>query len=159
MGQYLSGQHGKLLIKKASDTGGAVEVGSLKSWSINQTMDVLDTTTMGSTDRTILHGVRSFTGSASLLYYQENNSNVREISENTFPRSGKSNTATDDYGQNTEPALSYLVLRAKAGSTSYDLTCNVFITGLTITCSVGEVLSADITFEGHGLPVSNNLIT
>jgi len=159
MGQYLSGQHGKLLIKKASDTGAAVEVGSLKSWSINQTMDVLDTTTLGSTDRTIINGVRSFTGSASLLYYQESSSNVREISENTFPRSGNTNTGVDTYGANTAPVLSYLVLRAKTGSNSYDLTCNVFITGLTITCSVGEVLSADITFEGHGLPISNGLIT
>ena len=85
---FYSGQHGQLWIKSA-DSGSLAKVGSLKNWSVNFSMDVLDTTCLQDTDRTILPGVRSFTGQTSLLYYQESNSNVQTIGQRFYLRQDK----------------------------------------------------------------------
>jgi len=158
MGQYFSGQHGRIFAS-AAGVGSASPIGSIRSWSINQSMDVLETTTMGATDRTLIAGVRSYTGSATLIYYQENNSNVKLMANQTFITGGRNDYNSDTYGQNSKPSLSYLILRCTDGSDNYDLQCYAYITGLSVTCTVGEVVTAEITFEGHGLPYRNNLIT
>ena len=115
---------------------------------------------MGATDRTVINGVRSYTGSASLYYYQESSSNVRLLTQSTFNVfNGGEDVTSDTYGENTKPVLSYLTLGTYDGSKAYDMHLYAYITGLTITCAVGEVLSADITFEGHGAPGKQELIT
>ncbi len=158
MGQYFSGQHGRIFAS-AAGAGTANPIGSIRSWSINQTMNVLETTTMGATDRTVIPGVRSYTGSATLIYYQENNSNVKLIANQSFMKNGTNDYNSDTYGANAKPTLSYMILRCTDGSNNYDLQCYVYITGLSMTCTVGEVVTAEITFEGHGLPYRNNLVT
>ena len=161
MGQYFSGQHGEIYIK-AAGSGTNTKVGSLKSWSLNQTMEILETTSLGATDRTITNGVRSFSGSASMFYYQENSSNVKLMTQQVFTGrySSDSNYGNADFGENAPPELSLLKLRIHAGTNqNYDLNVYCYITSFNITCSTGEVVSAEINFEGHGAPVSSNLIT
>ena len=69
MAEYFSGQHGQIYIKandgQAADgtnTPSLQQVGSLRDWQLSMQMSVLDTTTLGKTDRTLLHGVRSYNG-------------------------------------------------------------------------------------------------
>ena len=92
MNQFYSGQHGQLHIRSAA-SGNYASVGNLKNWSINFTMPVLECTSLGDTDRTILHGVRSFSGSSSLLYYSSTTSNVNLMTRNFI--FGRSSNRTD----------------------------------------------------------------
>ena len=108
----------------------------------------------------MIHGIRSYTGSATMLYYQEATSNVRRIISPSFW--GK-NTRTDytlaNFGQNTEPEEAALKLRLNDGGAVKEINCICFITSFSISCSVGEVVSAEINFEGTGLPTNMNMIT
>ena len=73
--------------------------------------------------------------------------------------SGSSYTATKDLWQNNpEPELSNIVLRLWDGNTR-DLSVVAFVTGFTMSCAVGEVVTAEFTFEGHGAPMDMDMIT
>ena len=156
---FYSGQHGELYIKSA-DSGSLAKVGSLKNWSVNFSMNVLETTCLQDTDRTILPGVRSFTGQTSLLYYQENNSNVKLMAKDFIygRTSNSSGYGSKTFGRNTAPELSQIVLRLFDGS-ARDMSLAAMVTGFTMTCAVGEVVTAEFSFEGHGGPMDMNMIT
>lgn len=155
---FYSGQHGQLQIKSA-DSGNFAKVGNLKNWSINFTMPVLDTTCLEDTDRTVLHGVRSFSGQSSLLYYSENNSNLRLMTRDLIygKNKGSNDYSNKNFGQATEPELSHLILRLWDGATR-DISVFAYITSFTISCQVGEVVTADLSFEGHGSPTDMDMI-
>ena len=155
---FYSGQHGQLYIKSA-DSGSLAKVGNLKNWSINFAMNVLDTTCLEDTDRTLLNGVRSFSGQSSLLYYQENNSNVRLMAKDLIYGKSTSGTAysSKTFGQNSPAELSNIVLRLWDGNTR-DMSVVAFVTGFTMSCAVGEVVTAEFTFEGHGAPMDMDMI-
>lgn len=156
---FYSGQHGELYIKSA-DTNNLAKVGSLKNWSVNFTMNVLDTTCMQDTDRTILPGVRSFSGQTSLLYYQENASNVQLMARD-FVYGKTGNTQPYDnknFGRNTSPELSNIILRLNDG-TSRDMSLVAQVTSFSLSCAVGEVVQAEFSFEGHGGVMGWGMIT
>jgi len=159
MGQFYSGQHGQLLIKPSADSGLEQKVGNLKNWNITFQQSVLDTTCLEDTDRTILHGVRSFSGSSSLLYYQETASNLFKMT-NTFVtgKSARTDYRLSNFGQNFEPEYANVILRLFDGN-NRDIGFTCLITNFAISCTVGEVVQADISFEGHGLPPTMTMIT
>ena len=152
---YFSGQHGQLYIKPA-DSGTLTEVGRLQNWSINFQQNVLDTTCMQDKDKTILPGVRSFTGQASMLYYKENNSNVK-LMTNQFVETGNSGYTTRKFGQSAAaPEPVYITLRMFDGS-STDISFYAIVNSFSLSVAVGEVVQAEIGWEGHGAPTTFNL--
>ena len=62
---FYSGLEGSLW---ALDGTEWLKVAAVKSWGFSQSQAVLETTTLGDTDRTIVDGVRSLSGSCSLHY-------------------------------------------------------------------------------------------
>lgn len=155
---YLSGKHGQLFVKPASSSNAPTPVGSLRSWQISQQMNVLDTTTLGATDRTLTDGIRSYTGSATLLYYTESTSNVKLMISNSFFVATKTNRTADDFGHNSSAQQALLRLRLDdGGQGTKDIDCICYITGFSISCTVGEVVTAEINFEGTGLPVAYSM--
>ena len=122
-------------------------------------MPVLDTTCLEDTDRTILHGVRSFSGTSSLLYYQEADSNLRRMTDTfVYGKNLQTDYRSKNFGQNAQPEYANIILRLWDG-TNRDIAFTCLITNFTISCAVGEVVTADISFEGHGLPPTMSLIT
>ena len=63
MSGFYSGKEGELLID-------GTKVAKVRSWSFSMNQAVLETISLEDTDRTIIHGTRSYTGSASVYYYQ-----------------------------------------------------------------------------------------
>ncbi len=63
MACFYSGKEGELFID-------GTKVAKVRSWSFNMNQAVLETVSLEDTDRTIIHGTRSYTGSASVYYYQ-----------------------------------------------------------------------------------------
>ena len=64
MAGFYSGKEGELLIN-------GTKVAKVRSWSFTFNQAVLETVSLEDTDRTIIHGTRSYTGSASVYYYQD----------------------------------------------------------------------------------------
>ena len=143
---YFSGQHGVMRIAQAG--GSIVTVGKLKNWSYPSQQQTLDTTTLQDTDKTLINGVRSASGQASLLYYKESTSNVQLVGGNLI-KTGSTVYNSRDFGVNTPPQLCDIQLEIEGGGT-IGVFC--YVTSFAMTCSVGEVVSADISFEVHGAP-------
>jgi len=140
VGRYFSGKDGALLV-------GGTEVGQLQSWSFSQSMSILEITAMGDTDRTIKPGVRSYSGSARAYYYTPSATglpNVTDLLSAAIKSSG------------TESTKVTLVCRLEetAGSDSEarQLTFSAYITGVSMSSSVGEISSVDFTWEADGAP-------
>ena len=157
---YRSGQHGKLFIKNSniSSSGGDTAVGKVRNWSINFQQSVLDTTCLSDTDRTIMQGMRSFTGSGSLVYYSENNSNFTLLMKNMVATGG-SDPFDKDFGAlgtAKQPEMVRLNLQLDGSASPENMIVFAYISSFNITCSTGEVVSADFSFEGHGAPSAYN---
>ncbi len=150
MGFY-SGRDGELHI--GSTILNATKAAKVQSWSFSSSMAVLETTSLGDTDRTLKAGVRSYSGSCRLFYYvaapaSGANSNLHDILTTAIKTGGG---ASD--GENDASSSIILKLRLTTGSTDIrDLQFAVFITGVSMNSAVGEVASADISWEADGAP-------
>ena len=135
-------------MKIASAAGNIATVGRLKNWSYTSQQQTLDTTSLQDTDKTIIAGVRSASGQASLLYYSEAVSNVERVGGHLI-KPGSNNYNSQNFGDNTPPELCRIELSVDGGGS---IGVYAQITSFAMTCSVGEVVSADISFEVHGAP-------
>ena len=156
MAGFYSGKDGALYIGDATTRAAKVQ-----SWSFSSNQAVLETTSMGDTDRTIVDGVRSYSGSARLFYYTTSgDSNVSTILTQAIKRSNASGGTTTDPADGGQTRSSTIKLKlAWIDSPSRFITFWVFITGLTMGASMGEVSSVDITWEANGAPVEDTLST
>ena len=151
MGFY-SGRDGELYVAGS-------KAAKVQSWSFSSSMAVLETTSLGDTDRTLKAGVRSYSGSCRLFYYVESpasgaNSNLNEILTNAIKTGGSAGDGDNDVS--TEIVLK---LRMTTGSTDIrDIQFSVFITGVSMNTAVGEVASADISWEANGAPYGNTTL-
>jgi hypothetical protein len=143
---YFSGQHGVMEISTASGT--PVKVGRLKNWSYSTQQQTLDTTSLQDTDATLLNGLRTASGQASLLYYSETVSNVERVG-GPLIKTGNNSFDSDSYGANAQPELCKIRLAVDGGGA---IGIYAYVTSFSMTCSVGEVVSADVSFQVHGAP-------
>ena len=151
---YLSGQHGQLSIKPAA-SGSYANVGRLSNWSISFQQAVLDTTCLTDTDRTIIQGTRSFSGQATLMYYEESNSNIK-LMTNQFIDTGDTSYTSKTFGVNSPPQMVRLSLQLN-GDAARTIDVFAMVSSFALTVSTGEVVSAEIGFEGSGAPSTFNL--
>jgi len=132
-----------------------VKKAKVQNWSYSMSQAVIETTSMGDTDRTLKDGVRSYSGSARLFYETTSGgSNLKDILENSIKVSETSSSGGD--GENA--ASGELKLKLEVG-TNRSITFFVFITSIGMNSSMGEVSSCDISFEANGAPVENKLPT
>ena len=156
---YFSGRNGKLSIKDADAGDGSYrEIGRMRDWTISATTETIDTTCLMDLDRTILPGLRSYSGSGTLLYYNVGNnsrSDIFNITLDTF-KAGNSGYTNAEFGNTAgkpETVKFRLALDNRGGpGNSRIIEMVAVVTSFNMTCSVGEVVSADIAWTGHGAP-------
>ena len=147
MGFY-SGRDGALYV-----AGSGTKTAKVQSWSFSSSMAVLETTSLGDSDRTLKAGVRSYSGSCRLFYYVASpasgaDSNLNAILTNAIKTGGSAGDGEND----ASPEI-VLKLRMTTGSSDIrDIQFSVFITGVSMNTAVGEVASADISWEANGAP-------
>jgi len=146
MAGYYSGKEGELLID-------GTKVAKVRSWSFTFNQAILETVSLEDTDRTIIPGIRSYTGNASIYYYQDSAGSGSGSLSTLINNVIKTGSSAGD-GTNTESSTDFTFkLRIKDGSSG-----GRFIqfaaqpTSLTMTNSVGEVMAADLNFEVNGAP-------
>jgi hypothetical protein len=102
---------------------------------------MLETTSLGDSQRTYAPGVQDFSGSATLLYYNDGTGrNDAATALRTVLRvGGVSDGDTVD-----------MRLRLVEGNTNHDVQLATYITSVSFGASVGEVSSAQINFQGTG---------
>ena len=157
---HLSGQHGRLYIKNDNigQRGDDIEIAKVRDWSVNMQHQPLDTTTLGDTDRTLMQGLRSYSASGTLLFYDaDRNTNFGLMIKNTFKRVLLENGVNEFWGrQAAAPQMVRIMLALVDGP--YDDEDEIqmlgYITAFNVTCAVGEVVQGTFTFEGHGAPTA-----
>ena len=128
------------------------KVAKVRSWSFTFNQAVLETVSLEDTDRTIIHGIRSYTGSASVYYYQDVAGGGAGQLSSLIGDIIKVQSASGD-GANAESSSMTFKLRIKDGSTAGRfIEFQAIPTSFSITSSVGEVTAADISFEVNGAP-------
>ena len=145
MAGFYSGKEGELLIN-------GTKVAKVRSWSFTFNQAVLETVSLEDTDRTIIHGTRSYTGSASVYYYQDTAGGGAGQLSSLISDIIKVQSASGD-GANAESSSMTFKLRIKDGSTAGRfIEFSAIPSNISITSSVGEVTAADISFEVNGAP-------
>ena len=152
MSKFYSGQDGKMFVER-EDVGiqAADELAKVRSWSFTVNTSVLETVSLGDFDRTIIPGITSITGSASIYYYAQATNSAHNsgllstrIIDTIIPRSG-------NFGVSRERTL----VRFRLESDPFHrIDIRAVITSFNMTKSVGEVMAAEISFEGDGVPTS-----
>jgi len=111
-------------IKIGSDT-----LGEIKSFSIDETADVIEKTKMGDSSRSYLLGLTQFTGSATLNWDETDAGQVAA-----------------DVGASI--TLEVYPEGATSGDTYY--TGTAFVTGFTVNSSFDGIVEAEVSFQGSG---------
>ena len=121
----------------------------VRNWSLSAEMNLLDTTTLSESVRSYTPGVQSFSGSASLLYYkQDDGTNDASALLQKIVKTGTTGVSSTD--------TVALTLRLADGTSYSDVKMNAYITGVQIGVSTGDIVSTDITFKATGaLPTAN----
>jgi hypothetical protein len=134
MAKVYTGKDGRLLID-------GTEQIKVTNWTLTGSLEMLETTSLGESQRTYTPGIQEFNGSATLLYYNDGTGrNDAAIALKKVLRiSGVSDGDTVD-----------MRLRLVEGSTNHDVRLTTYITSVTFGASVGEVSSAQINFQATG---------
>ena len=160
MSKFYSGQDGQLFVNDENETIGSTDqIAKVRSWSFTINTSVLETVSLGDFDRTIIPGITSTTGSASIYYYAspDNPRNANspnkllsdQIIQKLLPRSS-GNTGVPS--SELRPKVKF---RLGVDAKHY-IDIKGVITSFSMTNSVGEVMAANISFEADGIPTENS---
>lgn len=136
MAKIYTGRDGSLLL-------GTSTVVKVTNWSLQADLETLETTTLGDNLRSYTPGIQSFSGSATILYYKDD-SNVISTTGllNKIVKTGTTGVTASD--------TVTLTLRLADGTDLNDVTMTAYITSATIGASVGELVSAQLSFQATG---------
>ena len=154
---FYSGSDGQLIYAPADaaassngtlqdSNGSSVEkvLAKVRNWSFSSSTATLDTTTLGDTDRTFRHGIRSASGNATLFSYTTTTgSNVADLIQRQL-----GDPSDSDEEEPEKFTLKFLIGRGTANP--YYLIGRCMITSLNITMNVGEICSANVAFDIDG---------
>ena len=158
---YSSGTTGYLYVKLATENTW-VKGAAVKNWSLVTAQSVLDTTTLEDTDRTLTNGLRTTSGTCSLFYYQPTaGNNTGNTASWLVHELLKQRSAGAIAGVAQESQLVDFRLGNADGRTGgagdpaeggHFIEVSAYLTGAQIRMGVGEVYSADVTFDVQGAP-------
>lgn len=134
MAQVFTGRDGRLRV-------GASDLAKVTNWSLTGSLEVLETTTLGDSQRSYTPGVQEFSGTATLLYY------VDDEGTNDASTLLKKVLKTDAVDIGDRVLLDFILLQ---GGSPTELVLYAYITSVTYGASVGEVSTAQISFQGTG---------
>lgn len=136
MAKAYTGRDGRLLL------GGTTLI-KVTSWQMQADLELLETTSLGDSVRAFTPGVQSFSGSASLIYYKADDGSIDASALlSKLVKTGNDGVADTDTVS--------LLLRLADGIDENDIALTAFITSASIGAAVGEIVSAQISFQGTG---------
>lgn len=143
--QFFSGISGQLYINDS-------KAARVSSWSLSADATLLDTTTLGDTDRSTIYGTRSTTGSCSLYYYQPEVGSKGDASTllNALIKARISNAEPGVAPASESVKLKLMIDDATTGGKFVEIDAN--LTSASMSMAVGAVLSAEVAFEAIGAP-------
>ena len=109
---------------------GSVPIAEIRSYSVTETADTIEDTTMGDTSRTYKSSLKSFTGSVDVYWDESDTSGQQALSVGS------------------EVTIKFYPEGASSGDTFYS--GSAIVTGLTINGAYDGMVEASITVQGNG---------
>jgi hypothetical protein len=134
MAKVFTGKDGRLLLD-------GIDQVKVTNWSLTGNLEMLETTSLGDNQRSYCPGVQEFSGSATLLYYNDG------TGRNDAALALRKVLRIDGVNEGDTVDMR---LRLVEGSTNHDVRMATYITSVSFGASVGEVGSAQINFQGTG---------
>jgi hypothetical protein len=136
MAKIYTGRDGSLLFAGTTQA-------KVTSWSFQADLEVLETTTLGDSQRSYIPGIQGFSGSATLLYYKADDGSIDAGNFlSKIINAGATGVTTSD--------VVTLTLRLADGADENDIAFSAYITSASIGASVGEITSAQVSFQTTG---------
>lgn len=129
---FYTGRTGKLKIGGISGN----QISKVRNWTLDTSVNMLDTTALGDTANTFTPGLSSATGSATLSYYNGDTTDVTNLLE----KIAKTGAVTD---------ADVVTLTFEVGPDQY-FTANAFINSASITSSTDELTTVSFNFTING---------
>jgi hypothetical protein len=119
-------------------------VAKIRDWSLETTVELLNTNAIDSTVNTYTPGIKGATGSATLIYYRLEGGESASFTQFTSLLSKIYKT-----GAATDSDLVFLELNV-GGDAKDDIKFSAFITSAQVSSSTGELSVVPIQFTMHG---------
>ena len=119
------------------------QVAKIRDWSIETTVELLSTNTIESTSNTFVPGVKGATGSATLMYYRTEASDVGKTQFTTLLNKIQKTGAIETSDR--------VEIELNVGTDDKDdIKFNAYITSATVSTSTGELAVVPINFTVDG---------
>ena len=113
------------------------------NFQVSSNLETLETTTLGDGVRSYSPGVTGYSGSATLLYYKDDNSAINTTNLlNKIYKTGTSGVSSADTVE--------LTFRWVDGTDNNDIKLTAYITSASIGAATGDIVRAEIAFQGTG---------
>tara|TARA_Y100000361_G_scaffold95209_1_gene85181 strand:- start:34 stop:471 length:438 start_codon:yes stop_codon:yes gene_type:complete len=113
------------------------------NFAVSSNLETLETTTLGDGVRSYSPGVTGYSGSATLLYYKDDNNAINTTDLlNKLIKTGTAGVSSSDTVE--------LTFRWVDGTDNNDIKLTAYITSATIGAATGDIVRAEIAFQGTG---------
>lgn len=126
-----------------NSSSSVVNVASVRSFTIDQELDAIESTVMGDGARTYIPGLRQFSGSMDIYFRDDTEAGSGNI--NLFD------------AINSGATTSLIELYPSGETTGIKLSGTVIVTGHSITANFDGMVEASVTFQGTGALTKTNL--
>ena len=118
-------------------------IAKVVNFSVQSNLETLETTTLNEHIRSYSPGVLGYSGSATLLYYKDDNNKFNTTSLlNKLYKTGTSGVSSSDTVE--------LTFRWVDGTDNNDIKLTAYVTSANIGASTGDIVRAEIGFQGTG---------
>ena len=119
------------------------DLAKVVNFSLQANLETLETTTLSENIRSYTPGIAGYSGSATLLYYKEDNNSINTTNLlNKLYKTGTTGVSSSDTVE--------LTFRWVDGADRNDIKLTAYITSASIGASTGEIVQAQISFQGTG---------
>ena len=113
------------------------------SFSVQSNLETLETTTLGDNIRSYSPGILGYTGSATLLYYKEDDGSINTSTLlNKLVKTGTAGVSSNDTVD--------LTFRWVDGTDNNDIKMTAYVTSASIGAATADLARAEISFIGTG---------
>jgi hypothetical protein len=113
------------------------------NFAVSSNLETLETTTLGDGVRSYSPGVTGYSGSATLLYYKDDDDDINTTDLlNKLYKTGTTGVSSSDTVE--------LTFRWVDGTDNNDIKLTAYITSANIGAATGDIVRAEIAFQGTG---------
>lgn len=135
---FFTGRYGSLQI-------GSQAILKIRDWSLDSTVELLNTNTVDSCANTFVPGVKGATGSATVLYYRKEAGDSAITEDFSYLMSQSGALAIGDVDTSNRVLITLVV-----GSGDNRIQFYGYITSIGVTVSTGELSTVPISFTMDG---------